>query len=101
MFDSVYPTRTARFGVALVDGGVLKLKNSACAKDTRPIDESCDCMACRLYSRAYLHNLVARGVPSAAILVTYHNVAYTQVGWVGGWVGCCGGCGVQWGVWGG
>lgn len=78
MYDSVYPTRTARFGVALVDSGVLKLKNRACADDFRPIDESCSCMACRLYTRAYLHNLVARGVPSAAVLVTYHNVAYTQ-----------------------
>ena len=35
MYDSVYPTRTARFGVALVPEGVLKLKNSACAKDFR------------------------------------------------------------------
>lgn len=33
MYDSVYPTRTARFGVALVPGGVLKLKNAAYAQD--------------------------------------------------------------------
>lgn len=79
MYDSVYPTRTARFGVALIDSGVLKLKNRACAEDFRPIDESCGCMTCKLYTRAYLHNLVTKGVPSAAVLVTYHNVAYTQV----------------------
>lgn len=35
MYDSVYPTRTARFGVALVPEGVLKLKNSEYAKDFR------------------------------------------------------------------
>lgn len=35
MFDSVYPTRTARFGVALVPEGVLKLKNSQFATDFR------------------------------------------------------------------
>lgn len=35
MYDSVYPTRTARFGVALVPEGVLKLKNNYCAKDFR------------------------------------------------------------------
>ena len=78
MYDSVYPTRTARFGVALVDSGVLRLKNRACSEDFGPIDPDCSCMACRLYSRSYLHNLVTRGVPSAAVLVTYHNVAYTQ-----------------------
>ena len=35
MYDSVYPTRTARFGVALVPEGVLKLKSAACANDSR------------------------------------------------------------------
>ena len=35
MYDSVYPTRTARFGVALVPEGVLKLKNSEYAEDFR------------------------------------------------------------------
>ncbi|KAK9811227.1 hypothetical protein WJX72_000278 [[Myrmecia] bisecta] len=78
MYDSVYPTRTARFGVALVPTGVLKLKNAAYAQDFRPMDPNCSCMACRKYTRAFLHNLVARGLPFAAHLVTYHNVAYTQ-----------------------
>lgn len=35
-------------------------------------------MTCKLYSRAYLHNLVAKGLPFAAHLVSYHNIAYTQ-----------------------
>ena len=35
MYDSVYPTRTARFGVALVPEGVLKLKNAEFASDFR------------------------------------------------------------------
>jgi queuine tRNA-ribosyltransferase len=35
MYDSVYPTRTARFGVALVPEGVLKLKNAAYLRDYR------------------------------------------------------------------
>ena len=35
MYDSVYPTRTARFGVALVEEGVLKLKNAEFATDFR------------------------------------------------------------------
>jgi queuine tRNA-ribosyltransferase len=58
---------------------VLKLKNKAHIADFGPIDPDCDCCTCRRYTRAYLHNLVTRNVPSAAILVTYHNVAYMQV----------------------
>jgi queuine tRNA-ribosyltransferase len=33
---------------------------------------------CQKYSRAYLHNVVTKGLASASILVTYHNVAYMQ-----------------------
>ena len=47
----------------------------------RPLEPSCTCMTCRTYSRAFLHNLVAKGLPFASHLVTYHNVAYTQVCW--------------------
>ena len=45
----------------------------------RPLEPSCTCMTCKTYSRAFLHNLVAKGLPFASHLVTYHNVAYTQV----------------------
>ncbi|KAK9853112.1 hypothetical protein WJX84_002118 [Apatococcus fuscideae] len=78
MYDSVYPTRTARFGVALVPDGVLKLKTAACANDFRPIDDTCSCMTCQRYTRAFLQGLVARDLPFAAHLVTYHNIAYMQ-----------------------
>lgn len=44
MYDCVYPTRTARFGTALIPEGVLKLKHQVMADDTRPIDPTCDCM---------------------------------------------------------
>jgi queuine tRNA-ribosyltransferase len=78
MYDSVYPTRTARFGVALTDRGALRLRHAICASDPRPIDPDCDCMVCSRHTRAYLHATIARGLPSAASLVSYHNVAYTQ-----------------------
>ena len=35
-------------------------------------------MTCRKYTRAFLHNLVGKGIPFAAMLMTYHNIAYTQ-----------------------
>ena len=41
MYDSVYPTRTARFGVALVPGGTLKLRNRPFAEDFRWGAQSC------------------------------------------------------------
>ena len=44
----------------------------------RPLDETCACMTCKKVSRAYLHNLVGKGIPFAAVLMTYHNIAYTQ-----------------------
>ena len=80
LYDCVYPTRTARFGVCLVPGrapGTLKLKNRECTTDTSVIQNGCQCQACRLgVSRARLHSLLKTGNPLAVSLVTQHNVAY-------------------------
>ncbi|URE16169.1 hypothetical protein MUK42_11588 [Musa troglodytarum] len=75
MYDCVYPTRTARFGTALVPEGVLRLKNQAMANDERPIDSTCTCMVCRNYTRAYLHCLVTKAAMGSQ-LVSYHNLSY-------------------------
>ncbi|KAK4599220.1 hypothetical protein RGQ29_009322 [Quercus rubra] len=75
MYDCVYPTRTARFGTALVPEGVLKLKHNAMADDTRPIDPTCACMVCRTYSRAYIHCLVTKDAMGSQLL-SYHNLYY-------------------------
>ncbi|NXF82046.1 TGT ribosyltransferase, partial [Sclerurus mexicanus] len=75
MFDCVFPTRTARFGSALVPWGSLQLKNQQFAKDFRPIDENCDCPTCQRHTRAYLHALL-RSETAALHLLTLHNVAY-------------------------
>jgi hypothetical protein len=68
--------------------GLIKIKNAQYAKDMRPIDNSCSCMACQRYTRSYLHHTIkAQGLAAPAILITYHNVAYMQVrsaGWGGG-----------------
>ncbi|KAH1253285.1 Queuine tRNA-ribosyltransferase catalytic subunit 1 [Glycine max] len=75
MYDCVYPTRTARFGTALVPEGVLKLKHKAMADDTRPIDPTCPCMVCKNYSRAYIHCLVTKDAMGSQLL-SYHNLYY-------------------------
>ncbi|CAG5135656.1 unnamed protein product [Candidula unifasciata] len=75
MFDCVFPTRTARFGCALVKTGQLNLKSKTFAKDFRPIDSECHCSTCQTYTRAYLHTL-ANTEPAACNIITVHNVAY-------------------------
>ncbi|XP_072704655.1 queuine tRNA-ribosyltransferase catalytic subunit 1 [Ciconia boyciana] len=75
MFDCVFPTRTARFGSALVPWGSLQLKNERFAKDFRPIDENCRCPTCQRHSRAYLHALI-RSETAALHHLTVHNIAY-------------------------
>ena len=75
MYDSVYPTRTARFGTALVPWGFMKLRQSQYADDDGPIDPECTCVTCRNYSRAYLHRTVTREA-TASQLLTLHNVHY-------------------------
>jgi queuine tRNA-ribosyltransferase len=81
MYDCVYPTRTARFGVALVPGpapGTLRLRSHQCASETTlPIQEGCPCQACSGgTSRARLHGWLKANNPLATQLVTQHNVAY-------------------------
>ncbi|GCB60879.1 hypothetical protein scyTo_0014244 [Scyliorhinus torazame] len=75
MFDCVFPTRTARFGSALVPWGSLQLKHRQYAKDFEPIDEDCECPTCKRYTRAYLHALF-RSDTAALHHITIHNIAY-------------------------
>lgn len=76
MFDCVYPTRTGRFGYALTDDGRLNLNSSAPRRDMRPIDEDCDCYACRHYTRAYLAHLVRAEELLAPRMLSLHNLRY-------------------------
>ena len=83
MYDCVYPTRTARFGVALVDEGQMKLKRHEFApgnpveNSNIPIDDECTCEACsRGISRGRLHALLKANNPIAVQLITQHNVTY-------------------------
>ncbi|XP_042228119.1 queuine tRNA-ribosyltransferase catalytic subunit 1-like isoform X1 [Homarus americanus] len=75
MFDCVFPTRTARFGCALIDNGQINLKARDFATDFRPIDEKCDCETCKNYTRAYLHTIVTKETV-ACHLLSMHNIAY-------------------------
>ncbi|XP_073941586.1 tRNA-guanine transglycosylase [Choristoneura fumiferana] len=75
MFDCVFPTRTARFGCALVNKGQLNLKQKQYETDLNPIDVDCTCSTCANYTRAYLHCIVT--VETVAChLISVHNIAY-------------------------
>ena len=78
MFDCVMPTRNARNGHIFTRQGVIKIRNSQYATDTRPLDEGCDCYTCRHYSRAYLRHLDKCGEILGARLNTIHNLYYYQ-----------------------
>jgi queuine tRNA-ribosyltransferase len=76
MFDCVMPTRNARNGWLFTRFGDLRLRNARFRDDTRPIDETCTCYACRNFSRAYLHHLQRVDEILGARLATIHNLHY-------------------------
>jgi len=78
MFDCVIPTRNARTGFLYTRYGLLRIRNSRFADDTRPIDETCDCYTCRNYSRSYLRHLDKCGEILGSRLNTIHNLYYYQ-----------------------
>ncbi|MBR3299582.1 MAG: tRNA guanosine(34) transglycosylase Tgt [Clostridia bacterium] len=77
MFDCVLQTRSARNGLAFTFDGKKMLRNAEFAHDTRPIEEGCDCYACRNFSRAYIRHLIKAGEILAAQLITMHNLRFT------------------------
>ncbi len=75
MFDCVLPTRAARHGLAyLRDGGTLVIRNARHREDPSPLDPGCPCPSCSRHSRAYLRHLFLAGEPTAATLLTLHNL---------------------------
>ena len=52
------------------------LRNAKFRNDDRPLDEDCDCIACRRYSRAYIHHLLKANEILGLHLLTVHNIRY-------------------------
>ncbi|KRY47945.1 Queuine tRNA-ribosyltransferase [Trichinella britovi] len=75
MFDCVFPTRTARFGRALIPGGSLNLKKAKYSTDFKSIQEGCDCYTCKTFTRSYLC-CVAVHETIGCHLITIHNLHY-------------------------
>ena len=75
MFDCVLPTRVARNGTAFTRKGSISIKAGACKADFRPIEEDCDCFACRHFTRAYLRHLLNVGEILGLRMLSVHNTS--------------------------
>src|SRR6266566_5281735 len=73
MFDCVLPTRVARNGTAFTRKGSISIKAGAYKADFRPIEEDCDCFACRHFTRAYLRHLLNVGEILGLRMLSVHN----------------------------
>ena len=73
MFDCVLPTRVARNGTAFTRKGSISIKAGAYKADFRPIEEDCDCFACRNFTRAYLRHLLNVGEILGLRMLSVHN----------------------------
>ncbi len=79
MFDCVMPTRNARNGHFFTTTGTVRIRNAQYERDVRPIEEGCDCYACRNgFSRSYLRHLDRCNEMLAPMLGTMHNLRYYQ-----------------------
>ena len=75
-FDCVYPTRNGRHGHVYTNHGKLNLFNQKFQLDERPIEEGCQCPACRRYSRAYIRHLLKAGEMLGMRLCVLHNLYF-------------------------
>ena len=90
LFDCVLPTRDARHNRLYVYNNKLEninlkekdfynynyIQDDKYVRDTKPVDEYCDCFCCQNYSRAYLHHLLKIEDPLLYRLGTIHNLRF-------------------------
>lgn len=75
-FDCVYPTRNGRHGHLYTNFGKINLFNKKYETDGRPIEEGCNCPACRRYSRAYIRHLLKAKEMLGMRLCVLHNLYF-------------------------
>ena len=74
MFDCVIPTRFARNGTAFTGEGRIPIKAGEYREDRRPVEEGCECLACRDFTRAYIRHLLNVDEILGVRLLTIHNI---------------------------
>ena len=75
-FDCVYPSRNGRHGHVYTNQGKLNLFTAKYELDARPIEEGCQCPACRRYSRAYIRHLLKAKEMLGMRLCVLHNLYF-------------------------
>jgi queuine tRNA-ribosyltransferase len=78
MFDCVMPTRNGRNAYAFTRDGAIRLRNSQYIRDDKPIEEDCDCYACRTFSRGAIRHFFFAGEMLAPVLTSVHNIRFYQ-----------------------
>ncbi|MEF9942063.1 MAG: tRNA guanosine(34) transglycosylase Tgt [Lachnospiraceae bacterium] len=75
-FDCVYPSRNGRHGHVYTNHGKMNLFNAKFELDAKPIEEGCQCPACRTYSRAYIRHLLKAKEMLGMRLCVLHNLYF-------------------------
>ena len=76
MFDCVLPTRLARHGNAFTHFGKINIRNSKYKEDFTPIEETCDCYACKNYTKSYIRHLIVANETFGQRLISIHNIRF-------------------------
>ena len=75
-FDCVYPTRNGRHAHLYTHFGKINLFNAKYEIDDKPIEEGCQCPACKRYSRAYIRHLLKAKEMLGMRLCVLHNLYF-------------------------
>ena len=78
MFDCVLPTRNGRNAYAFTAAGPIRLRNSRFTSDSGPIEDGCDCYACRNFTRGAVRHFFFAAEMLGPILVSLHNIRFFQ-----------------------
>ncbi len=76
MFDCVLPTRLARHSNAFTRHGKINIRNAKFKEDFTPIEDGCDCYACRHYTKAYIRHLMVAEETFGSRLLSIHNIRF-------------------------
>lgn len=76
LFDCVSPTRLARHGHAYTRHGKINIKNSKYKEDFTPVENDCNCYACKNYTKAYIRHLITADETFGARLLSIHNITF-------------------------
>jgi len=78
MFDCVLPTRNGRNAYAFTNHGAIRIRNAKFTRDAGPIEEGCDCYACRTFTRGAIRHYFFASEMLGPLLVSVHNVRFYQ-----------------------